>query len=71
MSTQVILRIPLTKEEYKSLLFYVNEDEYKTEYTVERKEALKNFSNFLSRREQEYLEKYEVVNDVVFYTGND
>jgi hypothetical protein len=53
------------------LLFYVNEDEYRTEYIVKRKEALKNFSNFLSRREQEYLERCEAVNDVVFYTGDD
>ena len=66
-----MIRIPLTKEEYKSLLFYVNEDEYRTEYIVKRKEALKNFSNFLSRREQEYLERCEAVNDVVFYTGDD
>nr|DAZ25026.1 MAG TPA: hypothetical protein [Caudoviricetes sp.] len=71
MSTQVMIRIPLSKNEYKSLLFYVNEDEYRTEYIVKRKEALKNFSNFLSRREQEYLERCEAVNDVVFYTGDD
>jgi hypothetical protein len=66
-----MIRIPLSKNEYKSLLFYVNEDEYRTEYIVKRKEALKNFSNFLSRREQEYLERCEAVNDVVFYTGDD
>lgn len=71
MSTQVMIRIPLSKNEYKSLLFYVNEDEYRTEYIVKRKEALKNFSNFLSRREQEYLERCEAVNNVVFYTGDD
>lgn len=71
MSTQVMIRIPLSKNEYKSLSFYVNEDEYRTEYIVKRKEALKNFSNFLSRREQEYLERCEAVNDVVFYTGDD
>ena len=66
-----MIRIPLSKNEYKSLLFYVNEDEYRTEYIVKRKEALKNFSNFLSRREQEYLGRCEAVNDVVFYTGDD
>lgn len=66
-----MIRIPLSKNEYKSLLFYVNEDEYRTEYIVKRKEALKNFSNFLSRREQEYLERCEAVNDVVFYAGDD
>ena len=66
-----MIRIPLSKNEYKSLSFYVNEDEYRTEYIVKRKEALKNFSNFLSRREQEYLERCEAVNDVVFYTGDD
>ena len=70
MSTQIMIKIPLTKNEYESLLFYVNEDEYKDEYAVRREDALKNFSNFLSRREQEYLEKYESITDVVFYTDN-
>lgn len=70
MSTQIMIKIPLTKNEYESLLFYVNEEEYKDEYSVKREDALKNFSNFLSRREQEYLEKYESIIDVVFYTDN-
>ncbi len=70
MSTQIMIKIPLTKNEYESLLFYVNEEEYKDEYSVKREDALKNFSNFLSRREQEYLEKYESITDVVFYTDN-
>ena len=70
MSTQIMIKIPLTKNEYESLLFYVNEEEYKDEYSVKRENALKNFSNFLSRREQEYLEKYESITDVVFYTDN-
>lgn len=70
MSTQIMIKIPLTKNEYESLLFYVNEEEYKDEYSVKREDALKNFSNFLSRREQEYLEKYESITDVVFYTNN-
>ncbi len=70
MSTQIMIKIPLTKNEYESLLFYVNEEEYKDEYGVKREDALKNFSNFLSRREQEYLEKYESITDVVFYTDN-
>lgn len=65
-----MIKIPLTKNEYESLLFYVNEEEYKDEYSVKREDALKNFSNFLSRREQEYLEKYESITDVVFYTDN-
>ena len=65
-----MIKIPLTKNEYESLLFYVNEEEYKDEYSVKRENALKNFSNFLSRREQEYLEKYESITDVVFYTDN-
>lgn len=70
MSTQIMIKIPLTKNEYESLLFYVNEEEYKDEYSVKREDALKNFSNFLSRHEQEYLEKYESITDVVFYTDN-
>ena len=70
MSTQIMIKIPLTKNEYESLLFYVNEEEYKDEYSVKREDALKNLSNFLSRREQEYLEKYESITDVVFYTDN-
>ena len=65
-----MIKILLTKNEYESLLFYVNEEEYKDEYSVKREDALKNFSNFLSRREQEYLEKYESITDVVFYTDN-
>lgn len=66
MSTIKTISVPLTKNEYESLMFYVNVDDYTTHYTVKRNEALQIFSNFLSRREQELIEENTSINYVIF-----